>query len=636
MIPRIALVAVATLLAFAGAAASQPGEKRVVTVPDPEHDLRVDGTVGPDLVLGTSGDDIVHGRAGNDVIRTGPGDDRIWAGDGADRVYAGPGDDRIKTFGSAARNFVDCGPGRDVVIANPGDVLRRCEVVVHKGEGRAPHLRSVAAEIAAMERRTGSDTSRGVLWRLSYGNALPGLGEQRPGWITRTTDCWGRTGPCDSSGVQAHLTSTIRQIIGEATELVDVSSLAPVADGAFRQAIIDGAADAQRAGNRPTIRLMWGRSPAAPFSERRLRALQRDVQAVAPDLQVVGALMANTLVTNGYSWNHSKIVAADSRVAWASGINMWSASYLQSTNPVTDLGVVVRGPAAHDAHRFLDELWAFSCNNEGFGPRYNVTVVPRRGGPGGCPARRAPAAVDAVGDVAVLAVGRGGYITSGRVTGRLKPDEVSPVDRRDSGCIVPPLPNPMNGDSSWDGNNPSDTAIRALVESAESKVVISQQDLIFPCAKDPSYDVRLMDAIARKVRNGIPVTIAVSNPGATISLFEQYPGDPAPARAIIMKRLAKLMGSAEAARDAACLSLRVAPFRFSSLSTWPGSTAPGLHAKVVAVDDAAVLVGSQNAYPNQLQEFGYIIEDPRAMADMKRAFLDPLEANAKDNALPCR
>lgn len=194
----------------------------------------------------------------------------------------------------------------------------------------------------------------------------------------------------------------------------------------------------------------------------------------------------------------------------------------------------------------------------------------------------------------------------------------------------------MNGDASWDGNNPSDTAIRALVGSAESKVVISQQDMVFPCAKDPSYDVRLMDAIARKVRDGISMTIAVSNPRASISLFEQYPGDPGPTRAVITKRFTALMGSAERATRAACRSLLVAPFRFSSLDKWPGSTAPGLHAKVIAVDDSAVMVGSQNAYPNQLQEFGYIVEDVRAMADMKRVFLDPLEGYARASALPCR
>lgn len=165
-----------------------------------------------------------------------------------------------------------------------------------------------------------------------------------------------------------------------------------------------------------------------------------------------------------------------------------------------------------------------------------------------------------------MAVGRGGYIDSGRTTGRLDPREVSAADRRDSGCIVPPLPNPK----------------------------------------------------------------------ATITLFEQYPGDPAPARAVIMKRLTALMGSRDLATRAACRSLAVAPFRLSSLATWPGGGAPGLHAKVIAVDDSAVLVGSQNAYPNQLQEFGYIIEDPRAMADMKRTFLDPLEANARAGALPCR
>lgn len=636
MATRILLATVAVLLGGMAPAMAQPAGPGIVRVPDAPDDLRVDGTTRSEVVVGTADGDHVSAGPGDDVIRTGRGRDRIWAGDGRDRVYAGPGDDRIVVSGNNAADFVDCGTGRDVVIADPVDDLRGCEVVVLKGQGRAPHLRSVAAEIRAMERRTGSDSSNGVLWRVTHGNALPGLGDAQPAWVTRTTDCWGRTTACDSSAVQQQLTSAIRGIIGGATTLVDISSLAPVASGGFRQAIIDGAADAQRAGNRPVIRLLWGRSPAAPFSARALRALQRDVQAAAPDLTVVGALMANTLVTNGYSWNHSKIVAADSRVAWAAGINMWSDSYLQSRNPVTDLGVVVRGPAARDAHVFLDELWAFSCANEGSGLRYNVTIVPAKGGSRGCPARRAPDAGAPEGDISVMAVGRGGYIDSGRTTGRLDPREVSAADRRDSGCIVPPLPNPMNGDPSWDGNNPSDTALRALVESAESNVVISQQDLIFPCAKDPSYDVRLVDAIARKVRDGIPVTIAVSNPKATITLFEQYPGDPAPARAVIMKRLTALMGSRDLATRAACRSLAVAPFRLSSLATWPGGGAPGLHAKVIAVDDSAVLVGSQNAYPNQLQEFGYIIEDPRAMADMKRTFLDPLEANARAGALPCR
>ena len=623
-----------------------PASAALVTIrlPDDKADLVERGTSGADKILGTGDSDIVRAGSGDDEVRTGKGRDRIWGGPGFDRIWSGEGDDRVIVAGdpfyegrdvsALLGDTVDCGPGRDTVVVDPNDKTVNCEVTRLVAPGQTPHIDRVMAEIRAMEERTGSQSSEGLLWELTRGNSLPGMGGASPEWVSRTSDCWGATAACDSSGVQQQLTSTIRRIIGSAETVVDISSLAPLAYDGFRQAIIDGAADAQRAGRRPLIRMMWGRSPAAPFSDSKLRALQRDVQAAAPDLRVVGAVMANTVVTNGYSWNHSKIVAADSKVAWASGINLWADSYLQSRNPVTDLGVVVEGPAAANANEFLDVLWKFSCRREGFGPRYNITIVPSKGGAGGCPATAAPAAPAPVGDIPVLAVGRAGYINTGLKPGTKDPREVSKADRRDSGCIIPPLPNPMNGDPEWDGNNPSDTALRALVESAETKIVISQQHLVFDCAKDPSYDVRLIDAIARKVRDGIPVTIVISNQGAKITLFEQYGGDPAGSLKVVMKRLAKIMGSESLAREAARRSLVVAPFRFSSLDRWPGSTPPALHAKVIAVDDQAVLVGSQNAYPNQLQEFGYIIEDSRAMADMKREFLDPLEYWGRKAALP--
>ncbi|MEI6448043.1 MAG: phospholipase D-like domain-containing protein [Actinomycetes bacterium] len=595
----------------------------------------VRGTNGPDTIIGTADRDVVDGGPGADSIVTREEKDRIWGGAGYDWVSAGTGDDRVIVSGDGSRDSVDCGPGNDVVLADPADNVRNCEVVSVLQGDRTPHINRVVTAIRNMEERTGSDSSEGILWNLTQGNALPALGTANPEWITRTTDCWGVTTSCDSSRVQGQLTSTIRSIIGNARTLVDISSLSAVADGGFRQAIIDGAADAQRAGRRPLIRMMWGRQPLAPF-DAPLRDLQRDVQAAAPDLTVVASLMSNTLVLNGYSWNHSKIVAADSRVAWAAGINLWSRSYLQSTNPVTDLGVVVRGPAAADPSRFLDVLWTFTCENSGFGLRYNNTIIPAGGGPGGCPAKKAPAPGGPEGDVTVLSLGRAGYINTGKVTGRKDPGEVSRGDKYDSGCIIPPLPNPMNGNPRWDGNNPSDTALRALVRSADSKVVITQQNLIFDCARDPSYDVRLLDAIAEQVRDGVKVTIVVSNKDAVIkALEEEYGGGADSSRAVVMKRLTKLMGSSSLAKEAACRSLTVAPFRFSSLTTWPGSNAPGLHSKVIAVDDQAVMVGSQNAYPNQLQEFGYLIEDSRAMADMKRLFLDPIESNARAAALPC-
>jgi len=388
-----------------------------------------------------------------------------------------------------------------------------------------PRIDAVADAIRRMEQATGSDTSEGVLWEVTRGNELPGAGTGEPSFLVRTSDCWGQTDSCDSSGVQQRLLDQIRQVVASGTTLVDVSSLSAVADGGFRQALIDGVADGAQAGHAPTIRLLWGRSPATPFSDGVLEQLQADVQAANPAAHVVAALMTNTPVFNGYSWNHSKIVAADATVALAMGINLWSRSYLQSDNPITDVGVEVRGPAAANAQRFLDVLWRFSCDNVGFNLSYNITIVPKGGGPQGCPATRAPEPGPATGDATVLAVGRAGYISDGRVTGRnANSVPIDSADRRDSGCILPPLPNPMNGDPSWDGNNPSDTALRALVETAQFKVVVTQQGVIFPCAVDPSYDVRLIDALARKVADGVSVTIVESNEGAAANVSEQYGG----------------------------------------------------------------------------------------------------------------
>jgi phosphatidylserine/phosphatidylglycerophosphate/cardiolipin synthase-like enzyme len=369
----------------------------------------------------------------------------------------------------------------------------------------------------------------------------------------------------------------------------------------------------------------------------RLRSLHADLERAAPNLRIVLALHKNTLIASGFGWNHSKIVAADGRIAYSSGINMWSRSYLQSTNPVTDVGVVVRGPGAVAAHRFLDVVWTELCTYPRWSLKHSNTLVPRDGGGARrCPARRAPAAGPAVGDVTVLAVGRAGYADTGLVAGTRDPREVSDEDRSDSGCKLPPLPNTMNGDPRWDGSNPSDTALRALVRSATERVVIGQQEATFGCARDPSYDVRLFDELARKVADGIPVTIVVSNEDGAISLLEGYSAKPPDTMSVMRKRLRKLLGSDAAATRAACESLTVARFRYSDAATWPNGKQPALHGKVVAVDDEAFYVGSQNAYPNQLQEFGYIIEDPRAMADFKRDYLDPMVRYSSQAALSCR
>ena len=86
------------------------------------------GEKGGDIIDGGDGDDLVDGGSGDDRIRGGAGDDRLYGRRGINRYSGGPGDDRIYAR-NGRREIVECGPGRDVVKADRGDNLRRCEVV---------------------------------------------------------------------------------------------------------------------------------------------------------------------------------------------------------------------------------------------------------------------------------------------------------------------------------------------------------------------------------------------------------------------------------------------------------------------------------------------------------------------------
>jgi uncharacterized repeat protein (TIGR01451 family) len=95
------------------------------------------GTSGPDLLKGTPGDDSlcglssadrIYGLAGRDAIYGGPGTDTIHAGPGRDVIFGGGENDTIFAH-DGEPDRVDCGAGRDTVIADPTDSLVDCEVV---------------------------------------------------------------------------------------------------------------------------------------------------------------------------------------------------------------------------------------------------------------------------------------------------------------------------------------------------------------------------------------------------------------------------------------------------------------------------------------------------------------------------
>ena len=75
----------------------------------------------------------LYGDPGNDTINGGKGKDYMEGEEGTDTHIGGPGDDVIDAANDdtkGAKDKVECGPGRDVVFANPPDkVADDCEKV---------------------------------------------------------------------------------------------------------------------------------------------------------------------------------------------------------------------------------------------------------------------------------------------------------------------------------------------------------------------------------------------------------------------------------------------------------------------------------------------------------------------------
>ncbi len=102
---------------------------------------RINGGAGRDLIAGGSsndrisgdrGNDRINGNSGSDVLKGNSGNDRIVGGTGRDVISGGSGSDRVDVR-DGKRDRVNCGRGRDTVIADPKDrVSDNCERVVRR------------------------------------------------------------------------------------------------------------------------------------------------------------------------------------------------------------------------------------------------------------------------------------------------------------------------------------------------------------------------------------------------------------------------------------------------------------------------------------------------------------------------
>ena len=177
---------------------------------------------------------------------------------------------------------------------------------------------------------------------------------------------------------------------------------------------------------------------------------------------------------------------------------------------------------------------------------------------------------------------------------------------------------------------------------------IGRSDAIFP---ESTLD-RLIDFIEQ--RDG-QVYIVLSNTGSTGNSGSTYYNDVSlrafarHLRDMVQKRVDardpkeryEIRKGPDPINALLCSHVHLAPLRFGPDATWPGGMTIANHAKLWMVDDRVFYIGSDNLYPVNLQEFGYIVDDRKAAAELLDAYWNPLwqwsqrAAVSGDGVEPC-
>lgn len=517
-------------------------------------------------------------------------------------------------------------------------------------EAETPLLEQVRDALA---RSDPSGAHAGITYDLTHGNRLAS------DWLVQTPNRWGRAGtdlpfyPLDCPNcerdVRLPLCSTdsdcggggtcetiwpaagsprgtqrkvcfghsdsflvrLYELIGEARQRVEITLLQPIPDVRFLAALQASLGRIARSGRPVVVRLLIGHYPSAevdaPAFLKTLTAGLDEIRGARLSVSVAAMRSCTAFEDcDSFSWNHAKIISVDGKEALVGGHNMWSADYLVD-KPVHDLSMRVSGPAASSAARFADNLWRYACANDSQKASISIaTYVAGQSVPqGAClPTLVVPEKPRAAGDVPILAVGRlGAGITK-------------------------------------DFANHSELARDLMLGAAKDNILIVQQDLGFSMGRadtlfpQSSID-RLIDFLRR--RKG-EIQIVLTNDGAVGNSGSTYSNDiplEKVARALrteLLRRFERddplwryeVRRGPDPVNAILCERVSLAPFRFGPDAKWPGGRAIANHSKLWMIDDRAFYIGSDNMYPVNLQEFGYIVDDAKAAKELNDSYWKPL------------
>jgi phosphatidylserine/phosphatidylglycerophosphate/cardiolipin synthase-like enzyme len=398
---------------------------------------------------------------------------------------------------------------------------------------------------------------------------------------------------------------------------IDITTLTPP-DGRFEAAIRNAITRLADKKNPPRIRIFTGSYPTQAFNKVHdyafdangvLTSLTRDIVenpgAPINELQFKNKKMRvavgkSTIAFD--SWNHSKIVAIDGKVALVGGTNYWAPDYLISAEPVHDLSIRVKGTAAAHAQLFTNQLWDHLC----VGGDIGLGEI----GPGsGDGSHVASIGLDG------FDVCKGPLAINGQSHAFDADFRMPPVAKDAPKDGVPILAVGNLGPLSV-SENAGAIALPALIRAAKTRVRIAQQDIGPPKLPGGAWPVGNLSAIKDRLNHGVEVEIVVSNPGGPVGSYGHgWTIDE-------LREHIRDVDDTELSEEAAC-KLHIAAFSGSESRTWASGTNYYLHDKLMIVDDQAFYVGSQNAYTSHLVDYGYIVDSKTATTAMN-AYYDTM------------
>jgi murine toxin len=443
----------------------------------------------------------------------------------------------------------------------------------------------------------------------------------------------------------------IQFIIQKAEHNIDIVSLAPPT-GEFLNTIVAGLQQRFASEHNITlVRFLFGWLPGGEDTVKKFRDLFEDRFSDRYGNQklelYIGRLHGGDKSGVLNPWNHAKIVTADGRYALVGGHNLWPHNYADYP-PVHDISLFIRGDGAEAAQNFTNFLWTIPGTKGGIKGRgrskwtryYKYDFIdgkfPAEGEwestTASCAAPVAGPVDDYVGvqeytskNVTVLGVGR--------------------FYEKDSD-----IHNHAGVKHSMGYPSPSEQVKELVIKAATNRLYICQQDLLFLGAKSVKKTKVVKWIVEALTTNkSLVVKIVISSINAKSQDGSQYSwGSGA------LGTYNTLVEEIGVANKSMLDRLHVAPFCFTNVPIsrdgagheWKDSEKyrlkkaqfstlipipriltsvgkypePANHAKFyMAVDTsgrAIYYVGSDNLYPHDLFEFGYLIGDKAANIQM--------------------